>query len=278
MSIKFGPAGADEGYKGRSADLPAILAAKGLNAYEYQCGRGVNVGMETAQKLGENARASGVVVSLHAPYFISLTNREKTEGNIDYIRQSVQAAAWMGGTRVVVHMGAVMGLERAEAMERTLESMRDVLAAAKAEGWPEEISLCIETMGKGGQLGTLDEVLAVCALSERLRPCVDFGHLYARSLGTFNGGEAYAAALDSMENALGLERARSFHVHFSKIEFSAGGEKKHRTFDDHGQFGPDWTPLARLFKERAYTPVVICESAGTQSADAARMKEIFEGI
>ena len=278
MGIKFGPAGADEGYKGRSADLPAILAAKGLNAYEYQCGRGVAITMQPAQKLGENARANGVAVSLHAPYFISLTNRERTEGNIDYIRKSVQAVSWMGGTRVVVHMGALLKLERSVAMERTLASVRDVLAAAEAEGWPEDVSLCIETMGKGGLLGTLDEVLAVCSLSERLCPCVDFGHLYARSLGAFNGGEAYAAALESMENALGLERARSFHVHFSKIEFSAGGEKKHRTFDDHGQFGPEWTPLARLFKERAYTPVVICESAGTQSSDAARMKEIFEGI
>ena len=36
-------------------------------------------------------------------------------------------------------------------------------------------------MGKVNQLGTLDEVLALCSVDERMIPCVDFGHLYARS-------------------------------------------------------------------------------------------------
>lgn len=278
MLIKFGPAGADEGYKGRSCDLPAILAQKGLDAYEYQCGHGVAVGRESAQKLGENARAQGVALSLHAPYFISLTNPERLEGNLGYIRKSVEAAGWMGASRVVVHAGSVMGLSRREAMEQTATTLAAVLDAAREEGWPEDVSLCLETMGKLGQLGTLEEILELCLLSERLRPCIDFGHLYARSLGAFDGEEAFAEALDGMENALGRERARSCHIHFSLIEYNKGGEKKHRTFDDPGGFGPDWTPLARLLKARDYAPVVICESRGTQSSDALRMKEIYQSI
>ncbi len=38
-------------------------------------------------------------------------------------------------------------------------------------------------MGKIGQLGTLDEVLALCGVDERITPCIDFGHLNARTLG-----------------------------------------------------------------------------------------------
>ena len=73
---KFGPAGnsesfAAEGYR-KSEDAPAWLAAKGLTAFEYQCGRGVRCGEETALKIGAAARANGIQMSIHAPYFINL--------------------------------------------------------------------------------------------------------------------------------------------------------------------------------------------------------------
>ena len=58
MSVKFGPAGNAESFSARyksSLDAPAWLAGLGLDCYEYQCGKGVNVGEETARKLGEKA-------------------------------------------------------------------------------------------------------------------------------------------------------------------------------------------------------------------------------
>jgi len=276
--MRFGPAGADEGYRGKSADMPAYLAGLGLDAYEYQCGRGVAIGEQTAATLGQNAREQGVALSLHAPYFISLTNPERREGNIAYIRDAVTAAGWMGAGRVVVHTGALMGMSRPQALQNAMETMRAVLDAARDEGWREDVALCPETMGKIGQLGTLDEVLALCRLDGRLVPCVDFGHLYARTKGACNGQDAFAAVLDGMENALGLERARACHIHFSIIEFTDGGEKRHRTFADPGGFGPDWESLCRLLCRRAYHPTVICESRGTQSDDASAMREIYAAM
>ena len=55
--------------------------------------------------------------------------------------------------------------------------------------------------------------------------------------------------LDRLGEALGDERARRFHVHFSRIEFSAGGEKRHWTFAQT-QFGPEPQPLMELLAER----------------------------
>ena len=134
-------------------------------------------------------------------------------------------------------------------------------------------------MGKINQLGDLDEVLELCGLDERLIPCVDFGHLYARSLGREDGEEAMARILDKMAAALGQERASRFHSHFSHIEFTPkGGEKCHRTFEDDGGYGPDWTPLARQVAARGWSPTFICESAGTQARDAAEMKRIYQGL
>ena len=77
-----------------------------------------------------------------------------------------------------------------------------------------------------------------------------------------------------MAEVLGDDRARQFHVHFSRIEYSAGGEKRHWTFADT-QFGPEPQPLMELLAERQLTPVVICESAGTQAEDAQMMQQMY---
>ena len=130
-----------------------------------------------------------------------------------------------------------------QALDIALRSLKAVIAACDDAGYGH-IALCPETMGKINQLGDLDEVLELCTLDERLVPCVDFGHLYARSLGELEGTAACASMLDRIEAVLGAERAGAFHSHFSKIQFTPnGGEKMHLTFaqDD---FGPDPAPVS----------------------------------
>jgi len=279
VSAKFGPAGnaADFPYKA-SEKAPAWIAQQGLDCYEYQCGKGVHVGQETARRIGVAAQQAGIPLSLHAPYFINLANpdRESQKRTIGYITSACQVADWMGARRVIIHSGALMGRTRRQAMDIALPALRDVLAACDDSGFGH-IALCPETMGKINQLGDLDEVLELCQLDKRLVPCIDFGHLYARSLGRDDGEEATARMLDQVAAALGQDRASRFHSHFSHIEFTLrGGEKCHRTFEDDGGYGPDWTPLARQVALRDWSPTFICESAGTQARDAREMKRIYQ--
>ena len=278
MSAIFGPAGNAENFPYKSsADAPKWLKEIGLDCYEYQCGKGVHVGEESARKIGLAARENGIVLSLHAPYFINLANPDPDalQKTIDYITGACLAADRMGAKRVVIHSGALMKRARREALDIALRSLREVVAACDGEGFGH-ITLCPETMGKINQLGDLDEVLELCTVDERLLPCVDFGHLYARSLGADNGAEAMERMLDRMEEVLGPDRASRFHSHFSHIEFTpGGGEKCHRTFADDGGYGPDWTPLARAVARRGWSPAFICESAGTQAEDALTMKKIY---
>lgn len=274
--IRFGPAGCDESYIGKVADIPAYLAKNGLAAFEVQCGHGVRMGETAAKTLRGNAEEYGIALSVHSPYFISLSNPERLEANIGYLRQTAQLAGWLNAKRLIVHMGAARGLPRREGMEVSARAVKAALDTAKAENWPD-VFFCLETMGKINQLGTMDEVLELCALSESLLPCVDFGHLYARSLGSFEGSEAFVSVLGGMESALGTERAKSCHIHFSHIAYNRGGESKHQTFADEGG-GPDWKPLAFLLAERGYRSTVICESGGTQTQDAAEMKRIYREV
>lgn len=278
MSAKFGPAGNAESFPYKSSvDAPRWLSSLGLDAYEYQCGKGVNVGEETARKLGAAAAANSVALSLHAPYFINLANPdpESLKKTTGYIIAACRAADWMGAARVVIHSGALMKRTRREAQDIALNSLKEIVAAVDGEGFGH-ITLCPETMGKINQLGDLDEVLELCTLDERLTPCIDFGHLYARTLGELQGHEACVSMLDRVAEVLGEERASRFHSHFSKIQFTlGGGEKMHLTFDQD-EFGPDPAPLMAEIARRGWNPTFICESAGTQAEDAVTMKKLYQ--
>ena len=280
MNAKFGSSGNPDdfyaqGYK-HSAQMPVYLRSLGLDAYEYQCGRGVRLGEETALALRAAAEENGITLSLHSPYFISLSTTEesKIEGNLRYIIESAEAVTALGGCRVVVHSGSCGKVTREAALEASKANLLRAQRELDERGL-SHIRLCPETMGKINQLGTLSEVLELCKLDERFLPCIDFGHLNARTRGGCSTAEQFAAVLDETENALGRERASQFHAHFSKIEYSEGGEVRHLTFADT-VFGPSFEPLAELIARRDLSPFILCESAGTQGLDAAEMKRLTE--
>lgn len=280
MIARFGPAGNSDSFyaAGHKAtvEAPAWLQSLGLTAYEYQCGRGVRVSMDTAKIMGEAAAQCDVQLSLHAPYFISLASAEaeKRDNSVRYILESARAVTAMGGERIVVHPGGLGGLSRQDATTLATETLRRAQAALDAEGLCA-VRICPETMGKINQLGDLDEVLAFCKVDERFLPCIDFGHLNSRTQGELNSREAFAALLDRLHNDLGAERAAQFHAHFSKIEYTKGGEKRHLTFED-AVYGPEPAPLMQLIRERGLTPTFICESDGTQAEDARTLMRLYE--
>ncbi len=283
MSAKFGPAGTAEsfktmGYK-KSVQLGEYLEKFGLDHFEYQCGQGVRVGASVAAEIGKALADKGITVSIHAPYFISLSSveEEKRDNSINYILQSAAAVDAMGGNRIVIHSGSCSKMTREEALELAKATMKKARQALISEGLGH-IHCCPETMGKINQLGDLHEVMEICKVDDTFIPCIDFGHLNARTFGEIKGKTEYAAILDTIKNELGSDRAKIFHSHFSKIEYTTkGGEKKHLTFEDT-VYGPQYEPLMELVYERNLSPIFVCESAGTQTEDAQAMKKYYENL
>lgn len=280
--IRFGPAGNSESFyaQGNKStwQAPKWLKEMGLSAYEYSFGRGVNLSREAAEKIALHARENDIALSAHAPYFINLANPdpEKRQASFRYITESAQAVDWLGGKRVVVHIGAVMKLEREEALRNCRDGIREAYRRLDDLGL-SHIHLCPETMGKKSQIGDLTETLDFCQLDQRLIPCLDFAHIHALHQGALNAPEDFEKVLDQLESALGINRAREMHVHFSTIEFTAAGEKRHRTFAEEN-YGPRFEMLSPLLKARGYQPRIICESKGTMAEDAKTMLEIFTGV
>lgn len=279
MFAKFGPAGnsksfSEMGYK-HSLQVPEYIEKMGLDAFEYQCGRGVNIGLEKAHELGRLAKEKNITLSLHAPYYISMssTEEQKRLNSVNYILSSAAAVNAMGGDRIIVHTGSCGKISREYALELAINTMKIALKELDNNGF-SNIRVCPETMGKINQLGTLDEVLSLCELDERLIPCIDFGHLNARTLGGLSSFKDFEDVFIKIENRLGISRLREFHSHFSKIEYTSGGEKKHLTFEDT-VFGPDFEPVMELTAKKGCSPIFICESDGTQAEDALIMKKYY---
>ena len=279
MSAKFGPAGTGDSFKAlgykTSLQVPQYLVEMGLDHFEYQCGRGVNIGLDKANELGKIAKEKGITLSLHAPYYISMSSvdEEKRLNSINYILASARAVNAMGGDRIIVHTGSCGKITREEALVLAKDTMALSQKALDAEGL-SNIHICPETMGKVNQLGTLYEVLELCKIDERIIPCIDFGHLNARDLGILKDKNDFENILLEIKNQLGEYRFKNFHSHFSKIEYTTGGEKRHLTFEDEA-YGPNFEPLMELVVKYGLNPTFVCESAGTQAEDAKSMKDYY---
>ena len=197
---KFGTAGLSDSYAAKGFDpqkIAAYTASFGLTAFEYQCGRGVRLAHDKAQALGKAAAAQGITLSVHAPYYISMSSLEEDKRlhSIDYLLQSCALVKALGGRRVIFHSGSCGKQSREAALEKALDTMQRAVKACDDAGYGDCI-LCPETMGKVNQLGTLEEVLTLCTVDARITPCIDFGHLNARTQGGLASKADYAAVLD----------------------------------------------------------------------------------
>ena len=280
LSAKFGPGGNGALFKaagGKStADAPAWLASFGLDAYEYEAGQGVAASEASLRAIGERAREYGIQMSLHAPYFISLSgvDPEKRLKSVDYIKKSVWAAELLGAKTIVIHSGSAGKISREEAMHLSCDTLARVIESIG----DTSIRLGIETMGKVNQLGTLDEVIEQCKVDPHYYPVVDFGHLNARECGgVFPDTDHYRRIFDKVACALGDKYAVDMHCHFSKIQWTDMGEKRHLTFED-AQYGPDFEPLMEAIVKENLAPCIICESDDTQAEDALQMKKYYMSL
>jgi deoxyribonuclease-4 len=277
--IRFGPAGNsplfyENGGKD-SSQVPAWLHSLGLNAYEYQCTRGVKVGRAKAEAIGAAAAKYDIAVSIHAPYYINLATEDalKKINTTKHLLKSLEVAGWMGARLVVFHPGAVGKQSRQAAMERACTNLIEILTVAADQGLGN-ILLAPETCGKQNQLGTLDEIIEFCRLAPGIVPTIDFAHLHAISGGALTTGSAFAQILTRLEDSLGQAIVQKLHIHFSPVTFTAKGEKAHSSLLEADP-APSFAYLAALILERDLQPTIICESSERQVLDALAYRNLW---
>ena len=150
--------------------------------------------------------------------------------------------------------------------------------AAKSYGYVLDTARVLQWMGgkrvvfHPAAQGKATREDAVALTETRLKILRDL--VYARERGSLKTVADYQDRLQYMIDELGYERMKHFHMHFSKIMYSAKGEVKHLTFEDD-VYGPEFEPLAVALKALALEPYIVSESSGTQSEDAKYMKNAY---
>jgi len=277
MKLRFGPAGKPVSMKsGDILRIPSFLRSIGLDAMEYEAVKGVRIDEAKARMFGEEARKHGIMLSLHAPYFINLSSakREVVEASVLRLIESVRAAHWMGAYVVVFHPGYYSGLDRREALERVIKNLEPVVEAILEFN---DLWLGPETTGKTSQVGDLDEIIEICRSlndeKEVAKPVVDWAHIYARSGGLFvKSVDDVIRVVERLEKELGEYAVRPLHSHFTKVEFNNHGEVRHRALSEKN-YGPQFEHVCRGLVEVGIDSIIISESPLLE-LDSLKMKEI----
>ena len=277
--IKFGVAGNSNSFyaEGNKHTIEAAkwLKSKGLDILEFSFGQGIRMSADTSRKIGEEFIQEGIDLSIHAPYFINFANEDpkKIKNSIAYVTDSLAYLNYFGtGERLVVHP-ASQGKQTREIAVETCKSNLYKLAEIVNTKYPN-YKICLETMGKISQIGTVSEIADFCQIYENFYPCIDFGHINAREQGILKKPDDYKRIIDFLFDKLPPEKVLNMHIHFSKIMYGKSGEIRHLTFEDT-VYGPNFEDLAVILHEYKMTPIIICESAGTQAEDSMTMKQIY---
>jgi deoxyribonuclease-4 len=251
MPIQIGVAGIPV-YADGFEDGLRWLSEHGL-AEEVQFVRQVYMTRERAKSVRELNESLKVPLSVHAPYYINLTNPEKSEASKKRILDSCDRAELMGADIVVVHAG-YYGSDKQKAIDLITKACWEISKKIS-------VKLGLETMGRQKQFGTLEEVLELCAEVKNCIPVIDFAHIFARNDGSIN----YGRVLDKVRHL------KHIHSHFTGVAYSKGNEKHHLPITSKK---PDFSKLVTELKKRKTDIRIICE-APVPARDALLMKKLL---
>ena len=164
-------------------------------------------------------------VLIHAVYLLNCASEdaEIREKSLVSLTHSLRVGHSIGASGVVLHPGSAKTGDPAKALARAGETIREALAES------EECPLHLEnTAGAGGTLGrSIDELaslLEAAGASERLGLCLDSCHLFASGydIRTYSGMDA---AMDEIEQKIGLERVGSLHLNDSQTPLGSNRDR-----------------------------------------------------
>jgi len=276
---RFGPAGIPLWFKELktlTSELPHLLQKEGLDALEYEAvrwGQKPQIKQEEAERLGINAKKHDVWLTIHGSYYINLlSDKEILETSKKRLFACTTAAKWMKANTVVFHPGYYTQRQsHKKDLQNCIKAFKEVIETMQSMGI--EANLGPETSGKLAQFGNLEEILTICENVEQTQPVIDWAHLHARQRGNLRTVNDFQRILERIERRLGTEAAENLHCHFSHVEYTFRGERRHHPLETPG-YGPKFELLAEAIVKNNLQPVIISESP-LLDIDAQKMRNIF---
>jgi deoxyribonuclease-4 len=264
--IRFGPAYLPS--RESPDEAVAHLVEHGYTACEvdFEGGFWMKDEWTWARRLGELARDAAITLSIHAPIaaFLGHVERDqKYRRAIGMLDHTAGVAVACGAELVVFHPGFLLGRTREQALDDVCEQLAELRERLEPKG--RAVPFGIEIMGRVRELGTAEDVFAVSARLDWVRPVLDFAHLHAVTDGAFVGADVFADILELADGV--LEPGAPFHVHFSDVAFANRNETKHLRYGE-GTLRAE--PLANALARFDRPATIISESPDLESDQAIR--------
>ena len=272
--LRIGTAGIPISTPGRGT-LDGVYHVRrlGLDAMEMEFVRGVRMKRDMAESVGRAAREVDVALTAHGPYFINLTSDDpkKREASAVRILSTARVAWYAGGYSITFHAAYYGRMDHAGVYRTVRDALQSITDTLRDDG----ITIWVrpELTGKATQFGDLEELLSLSQEVDMVLPCIDFAHLHARSGGKYNTREEWMEVLTKIEEALGRDALNNMHIHFSGIEYTGKGERRHLNLGDSDL---NYREMVEVWREFDLRGVAISESPNIEG-DAVLVKSLLEG-
>ena len=254
--------GSHVSYKNDSGLLGSVREAigYGANTFMFYTGapqntmRGVirdDLTYEAYKLMKENNMKLENVIA-HAPYIVNLCNDEKFDFSVSFLRQEVERCAKLGVTKLVLHPGASVGLERSYAINNIIKGLNLILDN------DYNVVICLETMsGKGTEVGRnfleLKEIIDGINDKSKIGVCMDTCHIHDAGYDI----SKFDDVLDEFDKVIGLNYLKCVHVNDTKNE--RGAHKDRHENIGYGYLGFD-NILNIIYNERILGIPMILET------------------
>jgi deoxyribonuclease-4 len=165
-------------------------------------------------------------VLCHAVYLINLANPKDDfyEKSVEALANTIDVGCAIEADGVVFHIGSHLGAGFEAGLERVLPAMELLLGVATDETW----LLMENSAGAGGTIGrSLDELATIFERLDRhprLGVCLDSCHLYVSGVDVTDPA-AFDAALDELDESIGLDRLRALHLNDSAAPLGSNRDR-----------------------------------------------------
>ena len=252
----------------------ARTAELDLGALELAWVQSVRVTEVKCAEIKATAAAQGVVLSVHAPYFINLNaTAEEWPKSRKRLMDAAHYGHLAGATDIVFHPGSYFGAAPDEVLKVAIPRLRDCVTELRSQGNP--VTLRPETMGKRALLGALEDTLKMASEVEGVLPCLDFAHLHARTGdGSANSYAEWLAMLKLVKKRLGARALKRLHIHLSGIAYGEKGEKNHLPL---AEADLKYKQLFKALHDQGCAGRILCESPLMED-DALVMQKAWRRI
>lgn len=271
--LRFGTAGIPTCTKGDTIQGIKDVGSLNLNSMELEFVHSINIKEEKTDEVRKTAEKNNIKLTCHAPYFINLNSQNPKifHASIGRIVNSAKITYLCGGYSVCFHAGFYQKQDPKKVYENIKIGFKKILDEVKE--FDKNIWIRPEISGKIAQFGDLNELIRLSNDFDQVLPCIDFSHLFARTIGRNNTYEEFNSILEQVEK-IKKDAIKNMHIHVSGIEYGDKGEKHHLILEE-SKF--NYKDLMKALKEFKVKGVLICESPNIEQ-DALLMQKHFEKV